>query len=135
MARAEYAEQSAVSAFKMANVSNPSTHFDFAEIDDTYSYKELQHAEALKLAPKGKAGKMVESGTFDMDGRMPINSSGGSLGVGHLLEATGLHHLLAAVGQLRGSAGRRQVSEAGRAVVQKWRGIPMVTGALAGLGS
>ena len=131
LARTEYAEQSAARAFKMANVRNPSTYFDLAEIDDTYSYKELQHVEALKLAPKGKAGKMVESGAFDMDGRLPVNSSGGSLGVGHMLEATGLHHLLEAVVQLRGSAGKRQVPKAKRAVVQSWRGIPTATGAVA----
>jgi len=74
---------------------------------------------------------MVDSGTFDIDGRLPANSSGGSLGVGYLLEATGLHHLLEAVVQLRGAAGRRQVSKAKRAVVQSWRGIPTATGAVA----
>ena len=131
LAHAAYAEQSASRAFKMANVRNPATYFDLAEIDDTYSYKELQHVEALKLAPKGKAGKMVDSGSFDIDGRLPVNSSGGSLGVGHLLEATGLHHLLEAVVQLRGAAGRRQVPKAKRAIVQSWRGIPTATGAVA----
>ncbi len=135
LARAVYAEQSAARAFKMANVRSPSTYFDLAEIDDTYSYKELQHAEALKLAPKGKAGRMVNSGAFDRDGRLPVNASGGSLGVGHLLEATGLHHLLEAVMQLRGEAGRLQIPRAKRAVVQSWRGIPTATGAVAVLNS
>jgi acetyl-CoA C-acetyltransferase len=131
LAHAAYVEQSAARAFKMANVRNPATYFDLAEIDDTYSYKELQHAEALKLAPKGKAGRMVDSGSFDRDGRLPVNASGGSLGVGHLLEATGLHHLLEAVMQLRGEAGQLQIPKAKKAVVQSWRGIPTATGAVA----
>jgi acetyl-CoA C-acetyltransferase len=131
LARAAYAEQSAARAYKMANVRNPATYFDLAEIDDTYSYKEPQHMEALKLAPKGKAGRMIQSGAFDLDGRLPVNTSGGSLGVGHLLEATGLHRLLEAVVQLRGAAGKRQVAKAKRAVVQSWRGIPTATGAVA----
>jgi acetyl-CoA C-acetyltransferase len=104
-ARAEYVEQAAGRAYKMANVRSPTSYFDVAEVDDTYSYKELQSLEALKLAPKGKAGKMVDTGAFDTDGRLPVNASGGSLGVGHLLEATGLHRTLEAVMQLRGQAG------------------------------
>ena len=135
MARAEYAEQAAARAFKLAKVRSPATYFDLAEVHDTYAYKELQHLEALKLAPKGKAGKMAASGVIERDGRLPVNVSGGSLGVGHLLEATGLHHLLEAVVQLRGEAGRMQVPKAKRAVVQSWRGIPTVTGAVAVLGN
>ncbi len=135
LARAQYAEQAAARAYKMANVRNPATYFDLAEVDDTYSYKELQHLEALKLAPKGKAGKMAISGALNRDGRLPVNASGGSLGVGHLLEATGLHRLLEAVMQLRGEAGRLQITKAKNAVVQSWRGIPTATGAVAVLGN
>jgi acetyl-CoA C-acetyltransferase len=134
-ARAEYVEQAAGRAYKMANVKSPAIYFDLAEVDDTYSYKELQSLEALKIASKGKAGKMVETGAFDIDGRLPVNASGGSLGVGHLLEATGLHRTLEAVMQLRGQAGRLQVPRAKRALVQSWRGIPTATGAVAVLGN
>src|SRR5207245_10481160 len=132
MAKATYAEQSAARAYKMAGLRNPATYFDLAEGDYTYSYKERQSLEALKLASKGKAGKMVESGTFDRDGRLPVNASGGSLGVGHLLEATGLHKMLEAVLQLRGQAGRLQIQRAKKAVVQSWRGITTANGAVAG---
>ncbi len=134
-ARAEYVEQAAARAYKMANVRSPASYFDLAEVDDTYSYKELQSLEALKLASKGKAGKMVDTGSFDRDGRLPVNASGGSLGVGHLLEATGLHRTLEAVMQLRGHAGRLQIPKAKRALVQSWRGIPTATGAVAVLGN
>ena len=135
LSRATYAEQAASQAYKMANVRNPASYFDLAEVDDTYSYKELQHLEALKLAPRGKAGKLASSGVFDKNGRIPVNVSGGSLGVGHLLEATGLHRVLEAVIQLRGDAGRMQVPRARKALVQSWRGIPTATGAVAVLGN
>jgi len=134
-ARSEYVEQAAGRAYKMANVKSPASYFDLAEVDDTYSYKELQSLEAMKLASKGKAGKMVDTGSFDADGRLPVNASGGSLGVGHLLEATGLHRTLEAVMQLRGQAGRLQVPRAKKALVQSWRGIPTATGAVAVLGN
>jgi len=133
--RADYAEKAASRAYKMANVRSPTSYFDLAEVDDTYSYKELQHLEALRLAPKGRAGKLVFSGDFNKDGRLPVNASGGSLGVGHLLEATGLHRVLEAVLQLRGEAGRLQIPKAHRALVESWRGIPTATGAVAVLGS
>lgn len=134
LSRAAYAEQSAARAYKMANVRNPATYFDLAEVDDTYAFKELQHLEALRIAARGKAGRMIESGSFDTDGRLPVNPSGGSLGVGHLVEATGLHKTLEAVLQLRGEAGQLQVPKAKRALVQSWRGIPTGTGAVAVLG-
>src|SRR5260370_19773844 len=56
-ARAEYVEQAAARAYKMANDDRPTSYFDLSEVDDTYSYKELQSLEALKLAPKVTAGK------------------------------------------------------------------------------
>ncbi|HEX4920009.1 MAG TPA: hypothetical protein VFV92_04640, partial [Candidatus Bathyarchaeia archaeon] len=134
-ASAEYIDQAASRAYKMARVTSPASYFDLAEVDDTYSYKELQAVEALRLAKKGKAGRMLESGVFEKDGRIPVNSSGGSLGVGHLLEATGLHRTLEAVVQLRGQAGARQIPKARKALVQSWRGIPTATGAVAVLGN
>ena len=128
---ADYVEKAASRAYKMAGVGVPASYFSLAEVDDIYSYKELQSLEALKIAKKGKAGRLLDSGNFDRDGRLPVNASGGSLGVGHLLEATGLHRTLEAVLQLRGEAGRLQIPGARRALVQSWRGIPTATGAVA----
>jgi len=128
---ADYVEQAASRAYKMAGIGVPASYFSLAEVDDTYSYKELQSIEALKLVKKGKAGRMLESGAFDHDGRLPVNASGGSLGVGHLLEATGLHRTLEAVLQLRGQAGSLQIPKAKKALVQSWRGLPTATGAVA----
>src|SRR5438094_8512958 len=128
---AHYVEQAASRAYKMGVIGSTASYFDLAEVDDTYSYKELQSIEALKLAKKGKVGKMLSSGVFDRDGRLPVNPSGGSLGVGHLLEATGLHRTLEAVLQLRGAAGRLQIPRSKKSLVQSWRGIPTATGAVA----
>src|SRR5437870_12731478 len=99
----------------MAGVRSPANYFDLAEVDDTYAFKELKHLEALKLAPKGKAGGMVDAGSFDRDGRLPVSTSGGSLGVGHLIVATGLHKMLEAVLLLGGVVGRVQLLKARKA--------------------
>ena len=133
-AAAQYIEQAAAMAYRMANVSRPSKTFDVAEVDDRFSYKELQHIEAAGLASRGSAGKKVRKGDFDLDGKLPVNASGGSLGCGNTLEATGLHRVAEVALQLRGDAGRHQVDGARKGVAVSWRGLPTATGAVAVLG-
>jgi len=132
--RAVYAEMAAEMAYKMARIHEPAKQIDFAEIDDKFSYKELQHMEALRLCRKGEAGLLVEEGVTERDGDLPVNPSGGFLGVGNPLEAGGLVKILEAVLQLRGEAGKRQVPKAEVAVTQIWRGVPTTSGAVVVLG-
>ncbi len=125
-----YARIAARMAYRMAGVSDPWNAFDFAEVDDRFSYKELMHIEALGLASKGEAPKYLEDGTFHIGGGMPVNPSGGLLGLGNALEASGLVKLLMAVLQLRGEAYGFQIKDASAGVVQSWRGVPTDTGAV-----
>jgi len=129
--RAIYAELAADMAYKMAGIRNPQKEVDFAEIDDSFSYKELQHVEALKLCGKGKAGRLTELGETEIDGDMPINASGGLLGMGYAIEASGSQRVFEAVLQLRGQAGKHQICDARTGVAQSWRGIPTATGVVA----
>lgn len=132
---ADYVRQAADRAYAMAGIGHPSDVVDLAEVDDTYSYRELMHLEALRLARQGEAGMMLEEGTFGRDGELPVNVSGGTLGQGNLHEANGLVRALECVLQLRGEAGERQVDGAQVAVAQSWRGIPTATAAVAVLAS
>ena len=126
-----YLEKAARMAYRQAGIKDPWDEIDFAEVDDTYAYKELQSLEALGLCGFGEAGMLLEQGTFDPDGEFPVNVSGGSLGVGSLLDGTGLHRALEAVLQLRGEAGARQLEDASIGLVQSWRGVPTTSGAVA----
>ncbi|MGH2662621.1 MAG: thiolase C-terminal domain-containing protein [Actinomycetota bacterium] len=128
---AEYVRRAADRAYEMAGLGSPTRDIDLAEVDDTYSYRELMHLEALRLARPGDAGAMLEEGYFGRDGELPVNASGGSLGQGYLYEANGLARTLECVLQLRGEAGERQVADAGVAVAQSWRGVPTTTAAVA----
>jgi acetyl-CoA C-acetyltransferase len=128
---AAYARIAAEMAYKMAGIANPRGLIDIAEICDEYSYKELQHMEALKFCNRGEAAQMLESGATSMQGELPINISGGALGVGHLFEASGAHKVLELVEQLRGEAGARQITDASIGLAQVWRGVPTATGAVA----
>ena len=132
---ADYVRDAANRAYEMAGVTSPSSDVDLAEVDDTYSYRELMHLEALRLARPGDAGPMLEEGFFGRDGDLPVNASGGSLGQGYLFEANGLARTLECVLQLRGEAGERQLDEADVAVAQSWRGVPTTTAAVAVLAS
>lgn len=128
---ADYAKRAAKMAYKMANIKEPKREVDIAEVDDRFTYKELQHLEALGLARVGEAGKLVEEGYFDAKGSLPVNISGGALGIGNCLEATGLQKSLEIVEQLRGNAGKRQVPDAEVGLAQSWRFIPSGSGAVA----
>ncbi len=128
---ADYAGSAANMAYKMANISVPKRAFDVVEVDDRFSFKELQHLEALGLARPGEAVDLLEEGELERDGLLPTNMSGGSLGVGNCFEATGLQRSLEIVTQLRGHAGKRQVDDAQVGLAQAWRGIPSGSGAVA----
>jgi acetyl-CoA C-acetyltransferase len=129
LGQALYASNSAHKAYEMARITRPLSQIDFAEIDDTYAYKELEHIEALGFAKR--AGKFVSAGRADPGGEMPINVSGGSLGMGHFAEASALVRVYESVLQFRGEAGRMQLGNPKHCVVQSWRGIPTQTGVTA----
>ena len=128
---ADYASKAAKMAYKMAGIKEPRKEIDIVEVDDRFSYKELQHLEALGLAREGEAAILLEEGALEVGGSLPTNTSGGSLGVGNCLEATGMQKALEIIHQLRGHAAKRQVKDAEVGLAQAWRGIPSGSGAVA----
>jgi acetyl-CoA C-acetyltransferase len=128
-ARAIYAEEAGKMAYEMADIRSPMQEIDFAEIDDAFSYKELQHLEALRFCRFGEAGLFTEEGVTGIGGELPVNVSGGSLGCGHLLDASGLARALEVVLQLRGEAGPRQLDDVETGLAFGWRSVPTTSGA------
>jgi acetyl-CoA C-acetyltransferase len=126
---ARYARHSAKMAYRTAGIKHPRTEIDFAEVDDTFAHKELQHLEALGLAREGEAGWWTSNGGTERAGEFPVNPSGGALGVGSLLDATGLARALEVVLQLRGDAGARQLANVKTGLAFVWRGLPTTSGA------
>lgn len=129
------AKLAAKMAYKMAGIKSPMNGTEFAEVDDTYSYKELQHLEAIGVCETGEAGRLLNEGFFDRTGEYPVNASGGSLGLGHLLDANGLAKVADSVLQLKGQAGVRQIPDVSRCIVQSWRGVPTTSAAVMVLGN
>ncbi|MGP8125056.1 MAG: thiolase C-terminal domain-containing protein [Nitrososphaerales archaeon] len=122
---ARYAKDSFESARKQGGFKGIEG-FDILEVDDTYSFKLLQHLMSLGVN-KPSAMKMLEEKT------RRLNPSGGSLGTGYLIEANGSHKVLECVLQMRGQAGGNQVRGVERALAVSWRGNPTATGAAVAL--
>jgi len=106
-----YVEEAARMAYKMAKIDNPRKQIDFAEVYDPFDYKELHHLEGVLLAKKGEAPKMTKDGITQRDGDLPVNPSGGLLGVGNPIAAAGMMKICELFWQLRGEAGKRQVKK------------------------
>jgi acetyl-CoA acetyltransferase len=81
------------------------------ELHDAATIEEILYAEALGLCPLGQGGRLVEEGATAITGRIPINSSGGLLAMGHPFGPTGLGQIAEIFWQLRGEAGRRQIAD------------------------
>lgn len=133
--QAHYVKGAAQLAYRQAGINSPFQAIDFAEVDDLYAYKELQTLEALGIFGHGEAGQVTEEGLTHKDGSLPVNVSGGSLGMGNLLDANGLARALEVVLQLRGNAGSRQLEDVNIGLAQSWRGVPTASGAVAIFGN
>jgi acetyl-CoA C-acetyltransferase len=96
---------------------------DVAEVHDAFAPFELISLEDLGLVPPGKAGRATLDGETALDGRLPINPSGGLKARGHPLAATGLAQIVECVWQLTGRAHGRQVAGARRALAHSIGGL------------
>jgi acetyl-CoA acetyltransferase len=98
---------------------------DCAEVHDAAASAELVIYEQLGLAKLGGGAALIRSGQTALGGSLPVNTSGGLLARGHPIGATGLAQIVEVVGQLRGTAGDRQVPGARLALTQNaggWHG-------------
>lgn len=118
-------------AYRQAGITSPYQAIDFAEVNDLYAYKEIQALEALGFFRPGEAGPATEDGLTQKEGAFPVNVSGGSLGIGDLLDANGLARALEVILQLRGEAGLRQLEDISIGLAQSWRGVPTTSDAVA----
>jgi acetyl-CoA C-acetyltransferase len=111
---------SAERAYKMAGVKPED--IDLAEVHDCFTIAEICVTEELGLVEKGKGGPFIEKGNTALDGKIPINTSGGLKAKGHPVGATGVAQTVEIVEQLRGNAGKRQVKNAKIGLAQNMGG-------------
>jgi acetyl-CoA acyltransferase len=97
---------------------------DVVELHDATSPEELFALESLGFFKPGDAGPATLAGHTSVGGKgVSVNTSGGLVGRGHPLGATGLAQVVELVTQLRGRAGARQVESARLAVAVNTGGM------------
>lgn len=84
------------------------------ETHDCFTTSEYMAIDHFGLTKPGESWKAVEEGIIEIGGKMPINPSGGLIGCGHPVGATGSRQVLDAYKQVSGQAGDYQVDGARR---------------------
>lgn len=85
---------------------------DLAEVHDCFTITQIINIEDLGFAEPGRGADAVAEGITSIDGKKPINTSGGLKAKGHPIGATGISQIYEVVTQLRGDAGTRQIKKA-----------------------
>ncbi|WP_435358224.1 thiolase C-terminal domain-containing protein [Haloarchaeobius sp. DFWS5] len=102
--------ESGKQAFEMAGLTPDDV--DVAELHDMFTILEFLQMEGLGFAEQGEAWELVEEGYTEMDGELPINTSGGLKSKGHPLGASGVAQGYEIYQQVVGGAGERQIDDA-----------------------
>ena len=105
-------ELAGAEAYEMSGIGPED--IDVAEVHDAVSPAELIRCEELNLCKPGDAVRLLEEGETKIDGRIPINPSGGLTARGHPIGATGVAQIVELTWQLRRQAGERQVKKRAR---------------------
>lgn len=85
---------------------------DGIETHDCFTTSEYMAIDHFGITEPGESWKALEEGWLEIEGRCPINPSGGLIGAGHPVGATGVRQLLDACKQVTGRAGDYQVENA-----------------------
>lgn len=98
-------------AWKRADIPGVSA-LDGIELHDCFTSTEYMAIDHLGLTAPGQSWRAIEDGVITIGGACPVNASGGLIGVGHPVGATGVRMLLDAGRQVTGTAGDYQVEGA-----------------------
>jgi acetyl-CoA acetyltransferase len=105
----DISQRASKAAYEKAGVGP--NDIDVLEVHDATAFGELYQMEALGFCPEGEGGIFAESGATALDGKTPVNPSGGLIARGHPIGASGLAQIYELVTQLRGEAGERQIKK------------------------
>jgi len=95
-------------AYKQAGIAPE--EIDIAELHDAFTPVELISYEDLSFCQKGEGKYMIRKGLTNLNGKLPVNTSGGLKAKGHPISATGVSQIYELVKQMRKQAEQRQVN-------------------------
>ena len=122
-----------IKAFKEAGITNPREEISMMEVHDCFSITEFVTYEDLQISPRGRAREDVESGFFDLDGKIPCQTDGGLKCFGHPIGASGLRMIYEVYKQLQGRADRRQIGKPRLGLTHNLGGFPCMSVASVGI--
>ena len=102
MVHFEETVRAAKQAYVQAGIKNPREEISLAVVHDCFTITELIIYEDLGLSSRGRAKEDIESGFFEIDGGLPVNTDGGLKCFGHPIGASGLRMLYEVHNQLLG---------------------------------
>jgi acetyl-CoA C-acetyltransferase len=105
-----WTRQACLDAYRRAGLSVDD--IDVFETHDCFTSSEYTAISAFGLTKPGKEYEAIESGLITFEGDKPINPSGGLIGCGHPVGASGARMLLDLYKQVTGTAGEYQVTDA-----------------------
>ena len=100
-----------VDAFKRANIAGVG-QLSGIETHDCFTTSEYMAIDHFGITKPGESWKAVEEGVIELGGKLPINPSGGLIGAGHPVGATGVRQMLDCHRQITNTAGDYQVEAA-----------------------
>jgi acetyl-CoA C-acetyltransferase len=124
-AHVETTVRAATRAYQEAGIKNPREEINLMEVHDCFSITELVTYEDLLISPRGRAREDVESGFYDLDGKIHCQPDGGLKCFGHPIGASGLRMIYEVYKQLQGKAGARQVKNPGLGLTHNLGGFPV----------
>jgi acetyl-CoA C-acetyltransferase len=107
--------------YKAVGITNPIDELDVVEIYDAFTSQHVFWYEGLKLAEPGHGPELIENRTTAMNGKLPVNPSGGVLSNNSIGASAMIRQAEVAL-QLMGRAGDRQVADAEVGLAQGWGG-------------
>ena len=106
-----HVRQTITDAFARAGLDDV-MQLDGIETHDCFTTTEYMAIDHFGITPPGQSWQAVESGLIEFGSKLPINPSGGLIGLGHPVGATGARMLLDATRQVTNQAGAYQVDGA-----------------------
>ncbi len=106
-------QEASKKAYAQAGIKKPIEEVDLVELHDCFTITEIVNYEDLGLAEEGHGWKLIEEGETYIDGKIPVNPSGGLKSCGHPVGASGVRMINDVCDQLRGRGGKRQVKDPG----------------------
>lgn len=110
-----WTRQVILDAYKRANLTVDD--IDAFETHDCFTSSEYMAISAFGITEPGKEYEAIEDGTITMKGKKPINPSGGLIGCGHPVGASGVRMMLDLYKQIENKSGKYQIEGAKNAMM------------------